>query len=210
VDEPEVQPMWLTEYNRHVFAGVSGEAISLIGVFCRALVQKAFDEGVTMPPDGPAMAEDVGPGATIAYLDTLFGPDFWNLQFVGSARTDMLVGVDWSANVATEHELQKLLFGLFMRKIYERWGATKKRPMLLRKIAKFAERGFSVASCAEAITGCDIPSRTSRMKGGELPFFIQDYLARKLVTKADLGAVARKVLGQVPKLALSALVTTWR
>jgi hypothetical protein len=191
VDEPEIQPMWLTEYNRHVFAGVSGETISLIGVFCRALVQKAFEEGVAMPPDGPTMADDVGPGATIAYLDTLFGPDFWNLQFVGS-RTDMLVGVDWSANVATEHELQKLLFGLFMRKIYERWGAMKKRPMLLRRIAKFAEREFTAVSCGEAITGCDIPSRALRMKGGELPFLIQDYLARKLVTKADLDAIARK------------------
>jgi hypothetical protein len=95
-------------------------------------VQKAFEEGVKMPPDDTTMADDVGPGATIAYLDTLFGPDFWNLQFVGS-RPDMLVGVlDWSANVATEHELQKLMFGLFMRKIYERWDTTKKRPVLLR------------------------------------------------------------------------------
>ena len=161
--------MWLTDYNRHVFAGVSGETISLIGVFCRALVQQAFDEGVKLPPDDPTMAEDVGPGATIAYLDTLFGPDFWNLQFVGS-RPDMLVGVDWSANVATEHELQKLMYGLFMRKIYERRDELRNRPMLLRRIAKFAEREYKVASCVEAIAGCDIPSRTFRMKGGGCPF----------------------------------------
>jgi hypothetical protein len=45
------------------------------------------------------------------------------------------------------------------------------------------------------------------MKGGELPFLIQDHLARKLVTKADLDAIALKVSGQAPKLTLSALVT---
>jgi hypothetical protein len=60
--------MWLTEYYRPVFAGVSGGTMSRIGVFCRALVQQAFDEGVKLPPDDPTMAEDVGPGATIAYL----------------------------------------------------------------------------------------------------------------------------------------------
>jgi hypothetical protein len=70
-----------------------------------------------------------------------------------------------------------------------------------------AEQEYKVASCVEAIAECGIPSRTFRMKGGELPFLIQDYLARKLVTKADLDAIARKVSGQAPKLTLSALVT---
>ena len=92
-------PMWLVPYNLHIFKGVSEEIVSLIGVYCRALVKKAFDAGVTMPPDNPNMGDNAG--ETVNYLDTLFGPDFWALKSTGN-RKDMLSGVDWPESAASE------------------------------------------------------------------------------------------------------------
>ena len=69
-----VAPMWLVPYNQHIFKGVPAETVSLIGVHFKALVKKAFDAGVAMPPDNPELGEGSGP--TVDYLDTLFGPDF--------------------------------------------------------------------------------------------------------------------------------------
>ena len=77
-----VDPMWLVPYNQHVFKGVPAETVSLIGVHCRALVKKAFDAGVTMPPDCPEMGEGSRP--TVAYLGTLFGPDYCVLKSTGN------------------------------------------------------------------------------------------------------------------------------
>ena len=57
-------------------AGVSSEVVGLIGVFCKALVTRASgDGGVAMPLGAPDLGE--GPGPAVAYLDTLFGPDYW-------------------------------------------------------------------------------------------------------------------------------------
>jgi hypothetical protein len=77
-------------------AGVPSQrgVVGLVGVFCKALVTRAFGDGVTMPPGAPDLGG--GPGPTVAYLDTLFGPDYWiyRQQLIAlGTRKDVLSGV---------------------------------------------------------------------------------------------------------------------
>jgi hypothetical protein len=197
--------MWLVPYNQHVFKDVPAETVSLVGLYCQPLVKKAFDAGVVMPPDEPLLGEIDGPcGPAVQYFDTLFGPDFWNLKFTG-ARKDMLSGVNRAESTATELSLQQLMKGLFMRKIYEQYTVKKLKPRLLRKLATEATESWNVIPCVQTIDLCNNPSRTDTMKGGELPWLIQDFLTARLVIAGDYTEVLKQASKQA-NLPLAELV----
>jgi hypothetical protein len=203
-----MQNLWLAEFNVSLFQQTSLADIQQVGVRLKTVLRKAQAKGLKIP-EGFEELGAVG-DATVAYLDSLFGPDFFNLKYEG-ARNDLLVGhMDFVGHMTevgrpTLAYLHQSVAAFVARQLYKLRVDTKNKPKLLRPLAKLATEDWKLGSCEEAIVASKVQGRTGSMMAKELPHLLEDYLLSEGVTNSDISAVVSEVTNK-PKLALSALI----